>query len=144
MPAFFPTVRAIHMTCAGLSILGFIVRWIWMLRDSPLLQSRMAKIAPHIVDTLLLLSAIVLVGMVGFGPNAAWLSAKILGLLVYIVLGTLALKRGRTKGARARFGLLAIVVFMFIASVARSHDPRGFLGHAAGEFAVNADIAPLG
>lgn len=144
MPEFFPTVRAIHMTCAGLSILGFIVRWIWMLRDSPLLQNRVTKIAPHIVDTLLLLSAIVLAGRVGFGPNAPWLSVKILGLIVYIVLGTLALKRGRTKGARACFGLLAIVVFGFIASVARTHDPRGFFGRAPGESTVDADIAPLG
>ena len=48
---------------------------------------------------------------------------------MYIVLGTLALKRGRTKGARAVFGLLAIIVFAFIASVARTHNPLGFFMH---------------
>lgn len=117
------------MTCAALSILGFVIRWIWMLRESPLLQKRVVKAVPHIVDTLLLLSAIGLVGMVGFGPNAAWLSAKIAGLIVYIVLGTLALKRGRTKHARAVFGVLAIIVFAFIASVAHTHHPLGFFLH---------------
>ena len=117
------------MICAALSILGFIIRTIWMLRESPLLQKRAVKIVPHIVDTLLLLSAIGLVGLIGFGPNAAWLSAKIAGLIVYIVLGTLALKRGRTKGARAVSGLLAIIVFAFVASVARAHNPLGFFMH---------------
>ena len=126
MADYFLPLRTFHMACAGLSIAGFFLRWIWMLRDSPLLQNRVTKIAPHIVDTALLLSAILLVGIVGFGANAAWLSAKIAGLVVYIALGTFALKRGRTKSARAVFGVLAIVTFAFIASVARSHDPLGF------------------
>jgi uncharacterized membrane protein SirB2 len=75
----------------------------------------------------LLASAIALVAIIGFSANAAWLGAKIAGLVVYVVLGTFALKRGRTKGARAVYGVLAIIVFAFIASVARSHDPLGFL-----------------
>jgi uncharacterized membrane protein SirB2 len=129
MSELFLPLRSVHMTCAALSILGFFIRWIWMLRDSPMLQTRAVKVVPHIVDTLLLLSAITLVGIIGFGPNAAWLSAKIAGLIVYIVLGKFALKRGRTKGARAVFGVLAIVVFAFIASVARTHNPLGFLMH---------------
>jgi uncharacterized membrane protein SirB2 len=129
MPDFYLPLRSAHMTCAALSILGFVIRYIWMLRESALLQKRAVKIVPHIVDTLLLLSAIGLVGVLGFGPNAAWLSAKIVGLIAYIVLGTLALKRGRTKTARAVFGLLAIIVFAFVASVARTHNPLGFFMH---------------
>jgi uncharacterized membrane protein SirB2 len=129
MSDLFLPLRSVHMTCAALSILGFFIRWIRMLRDSPLLQKRVVKIVPHIVDTLLLLSAIGLVGIVGFGPNSAWLSAKIVGLIVYIVLGAFALKRGWTKGARAVFGVLAIIVFAFIASVARTHNPLGFFMH---------------
>lgn len=123
----FLTLRAIHMTCAGLSIAGFVLRWIWMLTDSRFLAARPTKILPHVIDTLLLASAVALVAIIGFSANAAWLGAKIAGLVVYIVLGTLALKRGRTKGARAVYGVLAIVVFAYIASVARSHDPLGFL-----------------
>ncbi|SAL02195.1 hypothetical protein AWB77_06503 [Caballeronia fortuita] len=127
MNEYFLPLRAIHMTCAALSIAGFVLRWIWMLTDSRLLTARAAKILPHIVDTLLLASAVALVAIIGFSPNAAWLGAKIAGLVVYIVLGTLALKRGRTKAARAVYGVLAIIVFAFIASVARTHDPLGFL-----------------
>jgi uncharacterized membrane protein SirB2 len=127
MGEYFVPLRAIHMTCAGLSIAGFVLRWIWMLTDSRLLTARPTKVLPHIIDTLLLLSALALVPIIGFSANAAWLGAKIAGLVVYIVLGTLALKRGRTKGARAVYGVLAIVVFAFIASIARSHDPLGFL-----------------
>jgi uncharacterized membrane protein SirB2 len=129
MSDLYLPLRAVHMTCAALSILSFVIRYFWMLRDSTLLQNRVVKIVPHIVDTLLLLSAIGLVGMIGFGPNAAWLSAKIAGLIVYIALGMFALKRGRTKGERAVFGLLAIIVFAFIASVARTHNPLGFFMH---------------
>jgi uncharacterized membrane protein SirB2 len=131
MTDYFWPLRALHMTCAGLSIAGFVLRWIWMLTNSRLLHARATKIVPHIVDTVLLLSAIALVTIIGFDANAAWLSAKIAGLIVYIVLGTLALKRARTKGARTVFGVLALVVFAFIASVARTHDPLGFLHQIA-------------
>jgi uncharacterized membrane protein SirB2 len=127
----FLTIRAIHMTCAGLAIAGFVLRWIWMLTDSHLLTARPVKILPHIIDTLLLASAVALVAIIGFSANAAWLGAKIAGLVVYIALGTLALKRGRTKRARAVHGVLAIIAFAFIASVARSHDPLGFLRNIA-------------
>ena len=127
MTELFPILRAIHMSCAALSITGFVLRWIWMLNDSRLLNARASKIVPHIVDTVLLLSAIALVAIVGFQANAAWISTKILSLILYIVLGTFALKRGRTKGARTVTGILAIIVFAFIASVARTHDPLGFL-----------------
>jgi uncharacterized membrane protein SirB2 len=129
MSDLFLPLRSVHMTCAALSILGFVIRYIWMLRESALLQKRSVKVVPHIVDTLLILSAIGLAGIIGFGPNAAWLSAKIAGLIVYILLGILALKRGRTKSARAVFGVLAIIVFGFIASVARTHNPLGFFMH---------------
>jgi uncharacterized membrane protein SirB2 len=127
MGDYFLPLRAIHMTCAGLSIAGFVLRWFWMLTDSRLLDARPVKTLPHIVDTLLLASALALVAIIGFGANAAWIGAKIAGLVVYVMLGTLALKRGRTKGARAVYGVLAIIVFAFIASVARTHDPLGFL-----------------
>jgi uncharacterized membrane protein SirB2 len=131
MTDYFLPLRALHMTCAGLSIAGFVIRFVWMLMDSPASQARAAKIVPHVVDTLLLVSAIALVSIIGFNRNAAWLSAKIACLVVYIVLGTFALKRGRTKGMRAVCGVLAIVVFAFIASVARTHEPLGFLHNLA-------------
>ncbi len=95
-----------------------------MLRDSSLLQQRWVKIAPHMVDTLLLASAIALAWQLGISPLAApWLGAKIIALLFYIVIGAYALKRGRTKRIRFTAWLAAQMVFFYIVSVAVTHDP---------------------
>ncbi len=95
-----------------------------MLRDSPSLQQRWVKIAPHTVDTVLLASAIALAWQLGISPLAApWLAAKIVALLLYIVLGTVALKRGKTKRIRLLAWLAAQGVFFYIVSVAVTHDP---------------------
>jgi len=117
-------LKYIHVTCVTLSYSLFFLRGVWMLRDSPLLQQRWVRIAPHIVDSLLLASAIALAWQLGISPlSAPWLAAKILGLLVYIVIGTIALKRGKTKRIRLFAWLIAQVVFFYIVSVAVTHDP---------------------
>lgn len=129
----YATIRAVHLGCAALSIGGFILRFWLMLTGSPLRSSRVARVLPHVVDTLLLTSALVMVwgggGMPGRDP---WLNAKIAGLLLYIVLGSVALKRGRTHEQRLWAGLLAIVVFGFIVSAAVLRSPLGFLAPLAG------------
>jgi uncharacterized membrane protein SirB2 len=95
-----------------------------MLRDSSLLQQRWVKIAPHMVDTLLLASAIALAWQLGISPlSNPWLGAKIIALLFYIVIGAYALKRGRTKRIRLIAWLAAQLVFFYIVSVAVTHDP---------------------
>jgi len=74
---------------------------IWMIQSSSILQKRWVKIAPHINDTFLLLSAAALVIITAQYPGPAiWINAKMAALLLYIVLGTVALKRGKTKGIR--------------------------------------------
>ena len=90
-------LKHIHITCVVLSYSLFFLRGVWMLRESPALQQRWVKIAPHTVDTLLLVSAIALAWQFGISPLAhPWLAAKIVALLLYIVIGTVALKRGKT------------------------------------------------
>ena len=112
-------LKALHVITAVLSIAGFIVRGIWMMQSSPRLQQRWVKIAPHVNDTILLVSAIILVVLTAQYPGpVAWINAKIIGLLVYIVLGTIALKRGRTLQTRVIAWGLALVVFAYIAGVA--------------------------
>jgi len=121
-------VRQVHVLCAALSIAGFALRGVLMLRDSALLQSRIARAAPHVVDTLLLASAVVLSWQSAQYPFAqGWLTAKLLALVAYIVLGTVALKRGRTKGVRAAALALALLAAFYIVSVAVTRDPAGFL-----------------
>lgn len=96
-----------------------MLRGLWMLTDSPLLQRRWVKVVPHVVDTLLLTTALVLVFWSGQYPFVQpWLTAKVLALVAYIVLGTVALKRGRTKGVRTFALVAALATFSYIVAVA--------------------------
>jgi uncharacterized membrane protein SirB2 len=112
-------LKHFHMSCVALSGTLFLLRGGWMLRASPMLQQRWVRIAPHIVDTLLLASAIGLaVWSRQYPGQQPWLTAKVVALPVYIVLGAIALKRGRTPGQRrAAFGA-ALMVFVYIVTVA--------------------------
>lgn len=115
----YAAIKHLHIIFAVLSGSFFLLRGLWMLVDSPLLQRRWVRVAPHLVDTLLLASALGLVFWSGQYPFVQdWLTAKVLALLVYIVLGTVALKRGRTKGVRAFAWLAALAVFAYIVAVA--------------------------
>jgi uncharacterized membrane protein SirB2 len=122
-------LKQVHVACAVLSVAGFALRGALMLRNSALLHSRLARVAPHVVDTLLLASAIALSWLSGQYPFAqSWLTAKLLALVAYIVLGTIALKRGRSKNLRAVAFWLALFVVLYIVSVAVTRDPAGFFG----------------
>ena len=112
-------LRHLHITCVGLSGSLFVLRGIWMLRNSPLLHERWVKILPHVIDTALLASALCLAIISGQYPIAQnWLTAKLVGLLVYVVLGGIALKRGKTRRSRTAAFIAAMTVFMYIISVA--------------------------
>src|ERR1700675_3570921 len=95
------SLKIIHVSCVALSYVLFVARGVWMLRGSSLLQQRWVKIVPHVVDTALLASAIAMVVMIRQYPFIApWLTAKVLGLILYIALGSVALKRGKSQRAR--------------------------------------------
>lgn len=112
-------IKHLHMTCAALSGSFFLVRGIWMLRDSALLKQRWVGIAPHVVDTVLLGSALTMVVWSGQYPFVqGWLTAKVLALVAYILLGAVALKRGRTKAVRTTAFIAALLVFAYIVKVA--------------------------
>ena len=84
--------------------------------------------ASYTIDTVLITAALMLVVIVHQYPFVhAWLTVKVLMLAVYIVLGSLALKRGSTRRVRVVCFVLAIIVYLFIISVARTHDPLGVL-----------------
>jgi uncharacterized membrane protein SirB2 len=112
-------VKHLHMSCAALSIFLFFLRGIWMLRDSPRLGQRWVKSVPHIVDSVLLASAITMVVWSGQYPFAQpWLGAKVVALVVYIGLGVVALKPGRPKAVRAAAFGLAMLTVAYIVEVA--------------------------
>lgn len=121
-------VKHLHVTCVVLSAAGFMLRGAWMLVGSGLLRHWLTRVLPHVVDSLLLGSALVLAAMLEQYPFAAsWVTAKVIGLLAYIVLGTVALKRGRTAPIRLTAFIAAIAVFGWIVSVALTKNPAGYL-----------------
>lgn len=78
----------------------------------------------YTVDTVLLTAALMLMTIVHQYPFVHhWLTVKVVLLVVYVVLGSFALKRAKTRRARLGFYLAALLVFAFILSVARAHDP---------------------
>ena len=113
-----------HVSTVGISFSLFLLRGVWMLRDNARLNQRWVRVLPHVVDTLLLASAITLAVMSAQYPfQAPWLTAKVLALLLYIGLGMMALRRGRTRTIRTASGFAALVVFGYIVAVAFSRDP---------------------
>lgn len=116
-------IKQTHVACAALSYAGFFVRGIWMLRGSALLERRWVRVAPHVVDTLLLASAIALAVTLGQYPLAEpWLTAKVVALVFYIGLGMVALRRGPTRRIRAAAWILAQAVFIYIVAVALTRN----------------------
>ncbi|WEN43221.1 Protein YchQ [Thauera sp. GDN1] len=121
-------IKHLHVTCVVLSATGFLLRGLWMITGSPLLRHRLTRVLPHVVDSLLLLSAITLAVMIQQYPFAAdWVTAKVAGLLAYILLGTVALKRGPTVGIRVTAFVTALMVYGWIVSVALTKNLAGFL-----------------
>lgn len=117
--------KSLHLACVVLSLGGFAVRGALMLSGSPLLRARPVRVVPHVVDTLLLASALWLCGLIGQYPfTQGWLTAKVLGLAAYIGLGALAL-RGPTRPVRIAALAGAFAAAVYIVSVAVTKSPLG-------------------
>ena len=126
--AYFSLIKNLHLATIALSLALFVLRGAWMIAASPLLQARWVRIVPHIIDTLLLASGIGLAVLIQQYPLVhGWLSAKFFALIAYIVLGTIALKRGKTRGQRIAAWIAALLVFGYMVVVAVAHDPLPFL-----------------
>jgi len=120
----YPLLKHLHVSCAAISLGLFVLRGWWMIGDPARLRLRWVRIVPHVVDTVLLASAIGLTFMIQQWPlRNEWLTAKVIGLLVYIVLGTIALKRGPTRAIRISAFFAALAVFAWIVVTARLHTP---------------------
>jgi uncharacterized membrane protein SirB2 len=119
LPETYILLKYLHLSCVALSGAGFVLRGEWMMRASAMLARRWVRIAPHLLDTVLLASAIALALLIGQYPLVdPWLTAKVLGLIAYIVLGTIALRRGRTRAVRIAAFWSALLVFAYIVAVA--------------------------
>jgi len=115
----YTALKYLHILTVAITLALFLLRSVWMLIDSPRLQARWLKIVPHINDTLLLTAAIALLLVGSLNPlEQPWIMAKIIGLLAYIGLGTVALKRGKTRAIRVKAMIAALGVFAYIVAMA--------------------------
>ena len=103
----------LHITLALVSVSGFVLRVGWALTDAPQLQQKFVRIAPHVIDTLLLLTGILMALELADGFANAWLIAKLVALFGYIGFGVLAL-RGQGPGKWVGIvGALICVAYIF-------------------------------
>lgn len=120
-------IKHLHITTVYITIALFTLRGAWMMFSPGMLQQRWVRIVPHVNDTVLLLSAIALVVMSRQYPFVqGWLTAKVIGLVVYIGLGVVALRAGKSKGVRIAAFFAALLTIAYVYSVARAHNPWPF------------------
>jgi len=126
--AFYTATKLIHMGCVGLSGGLFAARGLWVLATQRGLW-RPLRVLPHVIDTLLLASGLTLAFLIHQYPfvNSAWLTAKVIGLVVYIALGVMVFRGAQGRLGRALNGIAALLVFVYIISVALTKQPSGFL-----------------
>jgi uncharacterized membrane protein SirB2 len=120
----YETLKWLHVAAVVASGTGFLARAVLMLAGSPRLQARFVRVAPHVVDTVLLAAAVAMAVMARISPLAhPWLAAKIAGLLAYIVLGAIALRYGRTLRERVAALAGAVLAFAYVVGTALQRDP---------------------
>ena len=126
MTEYYLLLRHAHIGCAILSIALFVFRGGLMLAESTWQRNVVLRYLPHVVDTVLLTTALMLTTVTHQYPFATgWVTMKVVLLAVYIVLGSIALKRGRTKRIRMAALAAALLTIGFLVSVARAHHPLG-------------------
>ena len=133
MIEFYPEIKWIHVAAVLTSGALFALRGGAMLCGARWYMAAPLRYLSYSIDTVLLTAAMMLATVLHQYPFVhAWLTAKVLLLAVYVVAGSFALKRGATRATRAYAYAFALLVFAFIVSIARAHDPRGvwiLLGH---------------
>ncbi len=121
-------IKHLHMSAAALSITFFVLRAWWSVQESPRLNARWVKVLPHLIDTALLGLGVTLMLLLSVWPwQLPWLGAKLLALLAYIGIGTVAIKRGSTPRVRALAAVAAVATFVYMVGAATRHSPLSWL-----------------
>lgn len=124
MSTFYNSLKHLHVIAVALSGALFFIRGVWMLIDSAQLHRRWVRVVPHLIDTVLLLSAVVLASIIQQYPFVhAWLTAKVVALVLYIGMGMIAIRHGKRKSVRTVAWVVALFLFAYIVVVAWRHDP---------------------
>ena len=108
-------IKSLHVAFAVLTGLSFFIRGVWMIAETPLLQKTVTRIVPHLIDTVLLGTALLLAFDRQLNPfDHPWLLAKITALAAYIGCGLMAFRYGKTKNQKTGFWLLALGILFCI------------------------------
>jgi uncharacterized membrane protein SirB2 len=122
----YARIKLFHQGLVVLSVAGFALRGIASFVDADWVRGRAARTLPHVVDTALLVSGVMVAWMLRLSPGEApWLLAKWLGLVVYIGLGVVALRPGRPRRVRIAAWLAALATVGWMITVAATKDPLG-------------------
>ena len=128
MIEFYAHIKWVHVAAVIASGCLFAVRGGLVLAGHSLGMSAPARFLAYAIDTVLLTAALMLVTILPGAMFAnGWLFAKLGLLVVYIFLGTFALRRGRNPHQRRLCFVLALAVYGFMIGIARTHHPLGLL-----------------
>jgi len=117
-------LKSLHITLAYLTVVGFVVRGIWAIVESPLREQKWVRVAPHIIDTLLLSIGVIMVLRIGASFTDGWLAAKMMALLGYILFGIVTLRASSKVVKITAFAAsLACVAYIFAVAFSRSPFP---------------------
>lgn len=122
-------IKLIHISCAALSITSFMLRGMWMMNNSDLLNKKVVKVLPHVIDTLFFSSGVCLVLLLGNDIlTQSWLLTKLALLPIYIVFGFLALSKNMAKPVKTTAFFVAIAIFSYIVGAALMKNPASWFG----------------
>lgn len=122
-------LKQLHVLLALLTACSFCLRGYWMLRRSPTLEAPWTRRLPHVVDALLFLTGLTMAIGLTLSPfGHPWLAAKLVAIVVYVIVGSVALKRGRTYRQRILALAISLLLLVYVFAVASSHDPLVGLG----------------
>ena len=131
MIEYYPQIRAAHLLAVVFSGTLFAARGLGVLAGARWPLHAIVRYSSYAVDTVLLTAALMLVSVLPAATFANhWLTVKLVLVVVYVGLGTLALKRARTPRGRAICYLAALVVFGVVIGIARHHSPLAWLSPA--------------
>ena len=128
MLEFYPQIKAVHIAAVMASGSLFLVRGAAVQLGAAWAMAAPLRYLSYAIDTALLTAALMLATIIHQFPFVqGWLTAKVLLLVVYVVLGSFSLKRGRTRVVRTSCWVAALLVYLFIVSIARAHHPLGIV-----------------
>lgn len=128
MIEFYPQIKAVHIAAVMASGMLFLLRGAAVQLGATWAMAAPLRYLSYSIDTVLLTAALMLATILHQYPFVqGWLTAKVLLLVCYVVLGSFALKRGRTPVVRTSYWIAALLVYLIIVSIARAHHPLGVI-----------------